>query len=298
MALVAGAAWFFSQKPVVKPGPVPEIILGVPSRVYESKDFGFSLAYPESADIQSQNFEGYLPVTQSGVVAIFLPKTLFEKINLGEAGVFVGVSPKPEAVRDCEIVGRGEANKDLGIVMINGAAFHGFQGVGVGAGNYYDMTIYRTVKNGSCYEIVELLHSGNIYNYLSGAVVEFDRVKFSGILEKIVRTFSFAENARSGVVGVVELGPTCPVERIQPDPRCAPRGYKTTIEIFSKQGNPAVVASVESDADGHFKISLEPGTYLFQPKGENMMPRCVSETVEVKAQGFTYVTFSCDTGIR
>ena len=297
IALIVGAAWFFSQKPVVKPAPVSEIISGVPSRVYQNKDFGFRLSYPEGAEIRSEMFEGYLPVTQTGAVGMYLPQSLFDKTNLAEAGVFVGISPRPDAVRDCQIVGQGEANKDLGMTMINGAPFHGFQGVGAGAGNYYDLTIYRTVKNGSCYEIVELLHSGNINNYPPGTVAEFDKAKFSGILETMARTFTFTDNAGSGVMGVVQLGPPCPVERIPPDPRCAPRGYKTTIEI-SKQGSQTVVATTKSDEAGRFKIDLAAGAYAFHPKGGNVMPRCDSETIQVKPHSFTYATLSCDTGIR
>src|SRR5437764_398930 len=36
----------------------------------------------------------------------------------------------------------------------------------------------------------------------------------------------------SGVNGQVLLGPTCPVERIPPDPQCAPKPYSTLVTIF------------------------------------------------------------------
>src|ERR1035437_9718286 len=37
---------------------------------------------------------------------------------------------------------------------------------------------------------------------------------------------------QSGISGTVLLGPTCPVERIPPDPQCAPKPYSTSINIL------------------------------------------------------------------
>lgn len=40
----------------------------------------------------------------------------------------------------------------------------------------------------------------------------------------------------SGVRGAVVLGPTCPAERIPPDPTCAPKPYATCRPPLSKNG--------------------------------------------------------------
>lgn len=273
----------------------PEIIPGIRSFLYENPEFGFKLWYPEGSAMRQEGFEGFLRVTSGGAnaVGIFLANSLFAGTNLDEAAVSVGASSDPAAIANCDKAADPE-EKSGGAVIINGIAFNSFNAVGVGAGNIYESKIYRTVRNGSCYEIVEILHSGNIGNYPSGTAAEFDKPKFSGILEKIARTFVFTENAGSGAMGTVTLGPTCPVERIPPDPACAPRPYATSITII-KSG---FSREITSDSAGRFKVDLDPGSYEFQAKGGATLPRCNSASVEIKPQSFTWVPISCDTGIR
>jgi len=107
-------------------------------------------------------------------------------------------------------------------------------------------------------------------------------------------TESIGTGSGSGAMGTVTMGPTCPVERIPPDPACAPRPYQTSITItkngFSKQ--------INSDSAGRFKVDLDPGTYEFQAKGGAMLPRCGPISVEIKPQSFAWAPISCDTGIR
>jgi len=273
----------------------PEIIPGAKSLLYQNQEFGFKLWYPEGSDVRTQGFEGFLRATSDGanVVGVFLPENLFTGTNLAEAVVAIGTNPDPDALAKCGKAADSE-EKSSGTININGAEFNSFDATGVGAGNLYESKIYRTVHNGSCYEIVEMLHSGNIGNYPAGTVKEFDKPKFSGFLEKIVQTFAFIGNAASGATGIVTLGPTCPVERIPPDPSCAPKPYETAITItkdgFSRQ--------VTSDFAGRFRVDIDPGFYQFQAKGGATLPRCSPVPVEIKARSFTWVPISCDTGIR
>ena len=176
----------------VKPIPNPEIIAGVESLQYSDSEFGFSFWYPAGAEVRKENLEGYLSLAKAGLAGIFLPQELFVGTNLGEAAVIVGISTSPDAVSKCEQINTTNDEKDLGPAMIGFASGHKFSAVGVGAGNIYESTIYRLVKNQNCYEIVELLHSGNIYNYDPGTVEEFDKNKFLGILEKMVQSFVFS----------------------------------------------------------------------------------------------------------
>lgn len=174
------------------PDNVPVIIPGARSILHEDKEFGFRFWYPEGSNVRKENFEGYLKATQNGVTvaAIFLDESLFKGTNLSEAAVVVGVSPDKGALANCE---RAVDNQEIerGTADIRGATFHLFEATGVGAGNIYESKIYRTIMDGSCYEIVELLHSGNIGNYPQDTVKEFDKAKFTGILENIVHTFVF-----------------------------------------------------------------------------------------------------------
>jgi hypothetical protein len=169
---------------------VPEIIPGVASVLYEDTQYGFSLYRPESSAIHTQDFEGYLPLTQTPVVAIVLPAALFEGTNLGEAGVYVGASSSPAVTSSWNLPSAENGEISAGTVTLGGVSFAVFTSTGAAAGNIYEERIYRALRDGVCLEIVELLHSSNIGNYDPGTVVEFDKAKFQGYLEAIVRTFS------------------------------------------------------------------------------------------------------------
>jgi len=168
----------------------PIIVEGKKSSQYENKDLGFSLWYPAGSEIRTENLEGYLSLAKNGVVGFFLPTEMFAGTNLREAAVIIGVD---SAILNCEQVNTANDEKDLGLILIGQVQFHKFSAIGVGAGNIYESTIYRAAQAGRCYEIVELLHSGNIANYPEGAVKEFSQSQFSGILEKIVQAFSFIQ---------------------------------------------------------------------------------------------------------
>lgn len=105
-------------------------------------------------------------------------------------------------------------------------------------------------------------------------------------------------NGTSGVTGKVVLGPTCPVERIPPDPACAPRPYQTSIAI-ARQTNPSVTyKTIATDASGTFSANLPPGEYVFTPKSGNPFPRCTASSITVPSNGYATTTLQCDTGIR
>lgn len=102
------------------------------------------------------------------------------------------------------------------------------------------------------------------------------------------------------VVGRVILGPTCPVERIPPDPACAPKPFTTAIDIWSTWTGSSY-QPVSTNANGLFKLSLPPGAYslaVSQPSGSSPYPRCTAIEISVVAKKSKNVTVNCDTGIR
>jgi len=99
------------------------------------------------------------------------------------------------------------------------------------------------------------------------------------------------------VEGLVTTSPTCPVERIPPDPQCAPRPYTTSIEIW-KDDQLNIVKTIESDSSGAFKTTLLPGSYGLKAVGGQVLPRCNPVAVIVKSGQTTTADISCDTGIR
>jgi len=100
------------------------------------------------------------------------------------------------------------------------------------------------------------------------------------------------------VIGAVTLSPVCPVERIPPDPNCAPKPYETKIEVLSADGN-KVIKTIQSKADGSFITTLPYGNYTIQASGGNVYPSCSPVVVVIKPSKIaTQADISCDTGIR
>jgi hypothetical protein len=101
----------------------------------------------------------------------------------------------------------------------------------------------------------------------------------------------------SGVRGTVSLGPTCPVERIPPDPACADKPYAAAILVYrTGSGTPFIIGN--SDMNGAFQFSLPPGSYTINAGSGKTLPRCTPVDVVVPANGYASTTISCDTGIR
>ncbi|HEY4489945.1 MAG TPA: hypothetical protein VJC12_01665 [Candidatus Paceibacterota bacterium] len=104
-----------------------------------------------------------------------------------------------------------------------------------------------------------------------------------------------ATPAKSTVVYVeVLLGPTCPVERIPPDPNCAPKPYLTSVDVYSDAN---LVTSRPTDGKGKVTFYLSYGAYKFIPRSGNPYPLCKEESFEISGPTQN-ITLSCDTGIR
>lgn len=100
----------------------------------------------------------------------------------------------------------------------------------------------------------------------------------------------------SGVRGTVTIGPTCPVERIPPDPQCADKPYATTFVITSTSGMSA--GTVTSGADGTYKLGLAPGNYVIALQKSGVMPSMAPQSFTVSANTYTTLNLSLDSGIR
>lgn len=109
-----------------------------------------------------------------------------------------------------------------------------------------------------------------------------------------------AVNKGNGTVrGKVSLGPNCPVVKDPLDPACADKPYKTTVQVIEiNSPKSAPVATVETNSQGIYTISLPVGEYGLQPIGGNPLPRCETKEVTVASNATQTVNLSCDTGIR
>ena len=105
-----------------------------------------------------------------------------------------------------------------------------------------------------------------------------------------------AATIASGVEGLVTIGPTCPVERINSP--CPPRPIAATVIVRDSSG--ADVTRFVSGADGKFKVQLKPGRYTLvgTSNGSSGLPRPIPVNVVVVAATFATVNVEFDSGIR
>ncbi|MDB5266241.1 MAG: protein of unknown function with transrane region [Parcubacteria group bacterium] len=104
-------------------------------------------------------------------------------------------------------------------------------------------------------------------------------------------------NQNGQISGHITLSPVCPVERMPPDPLCAPKGFETTVVIRFSEGRE--VARIKTDTQGEYSAWVPGGRdYDVSPEGGAVYPRCETKTVSVKAGANTIANISCDTGIR
>lgn len=113
----------------------------------------------------------------------------------------------------------------------------------------------------------------------------------------VVTPYIAAATKAGSISGSVTMSPTCPVERIPPDPKCAPRPYSVTIEI-RPGGKTTVLKTIKSDAEGKFNAELAAGSYDLHPVIGAIFPRCNDVSIEVFAGQNSIADISCDTGIR
>jgi hypothetical protein len=98
-------------------------------------------------------------------------------------------------------------------------------------------------------------------------------------------------DGRSGIEGVVLLGPACPVERI--DDPCPDKPIQATVAV---KRNEQLVARFSSDDQGKFRVTLEAGTYRLESVA--VLPRGIPSTVTVSAGQFRKIVVQYDSGIR
>jgi hypothetical protein len=93
-------------------------------------------------------------------------------------------------------------------------------------------------------------------------------------------------------------GPTCPVERVPPDPGCAPRPVSNAVvTIVDDAGVEA--ARVVLDATGQAVVDVEPGVYTVNGQGvTGLMGGPEPQSVEVTDGAVAEVVVAYDTGIR
>jgi hypothetical protein len=93
-------------------------------------------------------------------------------------------------------------------------------------------------------------------------------------------------------------GPVCPVERVPPDPACAPRAVAGATVVI-RDGSGSEVARTVTAPDGSFFVELPVGEYLVEPQpAEGLLGTAAAQNVTVVDGQLASVQLDYDTGIR
>jgi membrane-bound inhibitor of C-type lysozyme len=170
-----------------------------PASSYTFSDNGktFKFNYPKEVTVSGGGI-GYSTAwqnqaTTSGLVLVqvILPGLFQPKTNFGDAKFTVGTSADSSAVATC-LVGPSGIGIRKSAVTINSQGYTKITYVGVGAGNLYETTSYRTIRNNQCYTFEYVIHSSNIGNYdPSQGISPYDKTAVIGIMESIVQSVTF-----------------------------------------------------------------------------------------------------------
>jgi hypothetical protein len=97
--------------------------------------------------------------------------------------------------------------------------------------------------------------------------------------------------------GTVVAGPTCPVERA--DQPCPPRPVPNR-QVMIETASGTVVTRATTDQNGHFLVTLAPGTYEVRvPPGTSPFPiQRERQAVTIVAGQTVQIQIELDTGIR
>jgi hypothetical protein len=107
--------------------------------------------------------------------------------------------------------------------------------------------------------------------------------------------------ATPGPTGTVTLtltaGPVCPVERIPPDPNCAPRPVADA-EVIVLTVDGREVGRPRSDAAGKIRLTLPQGRYIVRPLQTGTFPIAPEEVTVDVGSAPVDIALGYDTGIR
>ena len=110
------------------------------------------------------------------------------------------------------------------------------------------------------------------------------------------RTAGARPAAATGVIfGIVQAGPTCPVESSAHPCRARPLGGA---EVRARSARTGVTVSARTGTAGRFSIRLSPGEYVLTVATTGVFPRCPRVGVSIRTGTAVRAKITCDTGIR
>lgn len=149
------------------------------------------IRYKAVSDTSGWSYES----TEKGriIAQLKLKSSVQPKTNLAEATFTVGRTGNKNLLKTC-------MQKPAGYMLQadslqkGSRTYYRTKYSDAGAGNYYTVVQYRTIRGNYCYSIEEMVHTTNIHNYPpERGISRFDSAKVWGILDKAWQTFHFTK---------------------------------------------------------------------------------------------------------
>lgn len=134
----------------------------------------------------------YESTEKGGIIVQLKLKSLAQpKTNLEEATFTVGRTGDQQLLKTCMQKPRGYMLQADSIKK-DGRIYFRTKYSDAGAGNYYTVVQYRTIREDYCYSIEEMVHTTNIHNYPPDrGISPFDSAGVWGALDTAWKTFQF-----------------------------------------------------------------------------------------------------------
>ncbi len=200
LVVFIGFAIHMTKSTPTTPTPIDQLppITGTEQPAPTNKTFtgsGITFQYPSAMNVDESTDASWRNNTEvSGqlIAQVTIPDTVQPSTNFRDAVFRVGTSNNVQAMKECLTPTNGERAK--GTVVINGVTFNKLTLTDAGAGNFYDTTSYRAIRNNQCYAVEYTIHSTNIGNYdPNQGIKEFDTQAMVGTLEDMVQSFAFVQ---------------------------------------------------------------------------------------------------------
>ncbi len=160
-------------------------------QTYKNYTYGFEFQYPADLGFVTPNYASL----EDKIAQISIQNGSYPKTNFGDAAFSVSAQFAKNLQGCLKLNAPENADKFNTKVTINGIDFYMSRGTGAGAGNYYESRAYRTLSGGgTCIELLETLHTGNIYNYPAGTVTEVDKNAVWARLDQMLNSFKLTAN--------------------------------------------------------------------------------------------------------
>jgi hypothetical protein len=190
-------SWWATRRNTPESRKSSSLIVKKRVKIYVNRDIPLQFRYSPKfhtvhRDVSDTSGWSYSNIHKGKLlVQLKLDSAAQPKTNLSEATFTVGRSGDTDIVKNCMKKPEGFMLQS-GDVKKDGITFSRSKYSDAGAGNYYTVIQYRTVRNNDCYSIEEMVHSTNIHNYpKKRGISAFDSAKVWKKLDKSWQSLHF-----------------------------------------------------------------------------------------------------------